>query len=89
MAAGLTIVVSHVVGASRELIEDKTSGRIFTAGRVDELVEAMMDVTDPANLQRYQQESRRALARWKETCNPISEIRRALVEGGALAEHAA
>jgi hypothetical protein len=84
MAAGLTVVVSHVVGASRELIEDKSTGRIFTAGCLDELIAAILDVTDPANLARYQIQSQQALAKWTQSCNPIAEIRRALVESGAF-----
>ncbi len=84
MAAGLAIVASNVVGAARELIQDKSSGRIFPAGQLASLIDAMMDVTDPMNLERYQEASRRALADWSRTTNPIDEVRRALVENGVL-----
>jgi glycosyltransferase involved in cell wall biosynthesis len=88
MAAGLAVVVSHVVGASRELVKDNRNGRIFTAGRVGELADAIKNVTDPENLERYQQQSRHVLSQWTASCNPIAEIRRALVESGVLAKHA-
>jgi glycosyltransferase involved in cell wall biosynthesis len=88
MAAGLAVVVSHVVGASRDLVKDKQNGRIFTAGCIDELAAAILDVTDPANLERYQHQSRQVLAQWTTRCNPISEIRRALVDSGALSDDA-
>ena len=84
MAAGLAIVASDVVGAARELIQDKSSGRIFPAGQLAGLIDAMMDVTDPMNLERYQEASQRALADWSRTTNPIDEVRRALVENGVL-----
>jgi glycosyltransferase involved in cell wall biosynthesis len=84
MAAGLAIVASDVVGAARELIQDKSSGRIFAAGQLDGLIEAMMDVTDPANIQRYKTAARNGLADWSRTTNPINEVRRALVENGVL-----
>ena len=63
MAAGLAIVASDVVGAAAELIQDKSSGRIFPAGQLDGLTDAMIDVTDSANLQRYKNASRRAFGR--------------------------
>ena len=84
MAAGLAVVASHVVGAARELIDDKRNGRIFKAGDVEELVDALFEVTDPGRLEYYQQQSRRALDLWSEQQNPIAEIRRALVENRSL-----
>ena len=66
------------------LLQDKSSGRIFPAGQLAGLIDAMMDVTDPMNLERYQEASRRALADWSRTTNPIDEVRRALVENGVL-----
>jgi glycosyltransferase involved in cell wall biosynthesis len=86
MSAGLAVVASHVAGAARELIKDKRDGRIFTAGRLDELIEAVLEVTDPARLQWYQQQSRCALVRWQQEHNPIAEIRRALVESQVLSK---
>jgi glycosyltransferase involved in cell wall biosynthesis len=80
MSAGLAIVASHVVGAAHELIEDKQSGRIFTAGSVNELIDALLEITDPLKLPQYQQRAQSALAHWCEKQNPIREIRRALRE---------
>jgi glycosyltransferase involved in cell wall biosynthesis len=84
MAAGLAVVASDVVGAARELIQDKSSGRIFPAGRLGTLIEALMDVTAPTNIERYQAEATRALADWSRTTDPIAEVRRALVKNGVL-----
>jgi glycosyltransferase involved in cell wall biosynthesis len=86
MSAGLAIVASHIVGAARELVEDKRSGRIFNAGHLDELIDALLEITDPGKLQWYQQQAGRALEDWQQKCNPIAEIRRALVEAHVLAE---
>jgi glycosyltransferase involved in cell wall biosynthesis len=84
MSAGLAVVASHIVGAARELIEDQRSGRIFTAGQIDELIEALLEITDPLKLESYQRQSRQALADWSARCDPIAEIRRALVENRVL-----
>jgi glycosyltransferase involved in cell wall biosynthesis len=88
MAAGLAIVASDVVGAARELIQDKLSGRIFPAGQLAGLTGAMTDVTDAGSLERYQAAARRALTDWSRSCNPIEEVRRALAESGVLAKTA-
>jgi glycosyltransferase involved in cell wall biosynthesis len=86
MSAGLAVVASHIVGAARELIDDKRSGRIFTAGKIDELTGALLEITDPLKLEGYQRQSRQALADWCARCDPIAEIRRALVENRVLNE---
>jgi glycosyltransferase involved in cell wall biosynthesis len=84
MSAGLAVVASDVVGAAHELIEDKHSGRIFVAGSVGELIDALLDITDPEKLQWYQEQAQQALLRWCERQNPINEIRRALIENRVL-----
>jgi glycosyltransferase involved in cell wall biosynthesis len=84
MAAGLAVIASDVVGAARELVEDKVSGRIFAAGDVESLRDAILDVTDQQRIKEYQQRSRLALRAWRETLDPVAEIRRALTDFGVL-----
>jgi len=84
MAAGEVVVSSHIVGAANELIEDGKSGRIFSAGSVNELKQAILDVTLDGELSRYKAQSKLALARWRENFDPIVEVRRALLEAGQL-----
>ncbi len=86
MAAGMAIVASDVVGAAHELVEDKVSGRIFTAGNLDELRHAILDVTDAGALETYQRLAVTALAEWRKQVDPVAEVRRALVDRGVLAE---
>jgi glycosyltransferase involved in cell wall biosynthesis len=85
MAAGLAVVASDVVGAARELVEDKVSGRIFPAGDVEALRQAMLDVTDGASIAAYQRQAPVALAEWRRRVDPVAEVRRALVDCGVLA----
>jgi len=85
MAAGLVVVASHVVGAAHELIEDKCSGRIFAAGELVELAQAIADVTRPDAIDSYKKKSRAALDNWRGVNDPVAEIRRALKDVGVLA----
>jgi glycosyltransferase involved in cell wall biosynthesis len=84
MAAGLVVVASSIVGAAYELVEDKVSGRIFPAGNLQHLIEAIRDVTDPAALPRYNQSSQEAIVKYRKSVRPVSEIRRALHDAGVL-----
>jgi glycosyltransferase involved in cell wall biosynthesis len=84
MAAGLVIVASHLVGAAHEMVQDKLSGRIFLAGNLEQLTHAILDVTDPANIDTYRVESRKAFERWRQSSKPVYEIRRALRDVGVL-----
>jgi glycosyltransferase involved in cell wall biosynthesis len=84
MAAGLVVVSSDIPGATHELVEDKRSGRIFPAGDLDALVEAIRDVTRPDAIDAYKAASRAALNDWRRASDPVQEIRRALIDTGVL-----
>jgi glycosyltransferase involved in cell wall biosynthesis len=84
MAAGMAVISSHVSGAARELIEDGRSGRIFPAGDRPELERAILQVTEPGALAQYKRESQIALAAWRRRVDPVAEVRRAMVDCGAL-----
>jgi glycosyltransferase involved in cell wall biosynthesis len=84
MAAGLAVVSSDIVGAAHELIEDRRSGRIFTAGELSALVQAIEDVTRPDAIDSYKTASRAALENWRRANDPVEEIRRALTDVGIL-----
>jgi glycosyltransferase involved in cell wall biosynthesis len=83
-AAGLALVVSHVVGAGAELVRDGVNGRRFTSGSLDGLLAALREVTDRANTDRYKAASRAVLAEWREHGDPVGGVRRALREAGVL-----
>jgi glycosyltransferase involved in cell wall biosynthesis len=84
MAAGLVVVASSIVGAAHELVEDKVSGRIFPAGNLQHLIQAIRDVTDPAAFTRYDQRSQEAIVKYRKSVQPVREIRRALRDAGVL-----
>ena len=84
MAAGLAVVSSDRPGAAYELIEDRISGRVFSAGNIQDLKSALLEVTVPESLSRYKQQSRDRLAEWRRIVNPVAEVRRALYDFGAL-----
>jgi glycosyltransferase involved in cell wall biosynthesis len=84
MAAGLVVVASDVVGSAHELIADGKSGRIFRAGNQGDLEKALLQVSATESLQGFKQRSRAALEQWRNTTNPVSEIRRALADFGVL-----
>ncbi|MEX2093803.1 MAG: glycosyltransferase family 4 protein [Pirellulales bacterium] len=80
MAAGLPVVSSDVVGAARDLVEDRVSGRIFPVGNGAALEQAILDVTDAQAIADYQRGAKSALAEWRVRVDPVAEIRRALVD---------
>ncbi len=80
MAAGLTVVSSHVVGAAHELVEDGVSGKIFPAGDQSALEHALLAVTSVDTLESFQRRAYEAIARWRSEINPVAEIRRALAK---------
>ena len=84
MAAGLVVIASDVVAASRDIVEDGVSGRIFPAGNKAALKQAILDVTDANALSKYRAASPAALAAWRKRIDPVAEIRRALVANGVL-----
>jgi glycosyltransferase involved in cell wall biosynthesis len=84
MAAGLAVVASHVVGAAHDLVKDKWSGRIFSAGDLEQLESALLDVTADDAIDTYRDRARQALAEWRKQINPVAEIRRALTDAHAL-----
>ena len=84
MAAGLPVIASHVVGAAHEMVKDRVSGRIFPAGDLGALRDAILDVTDIAKLTEYKENARQALATWRTNVDPVASIRKALVDCGRL-----
>jgi glycosyltransferase involved in cell wall biosynthesis len=83
-AAGLAIIASDVVGASPELVKTDRNGAVFPAGDLDELVKALEQVSDEANIDRMQNESRRVLSEWLADADPVVGFRKALVACGIL-----
>lgn len=86
MAAGLAVVASDVVGAADELVADGRAGRIFAAGDVEALRQALLDVTGAERIDEYKQRARDALWAWREKLDPVAEVRRALADAGVLAK---
>ena len=83
-AAGIAMVCSSSVGAAFELVRDGYNGRIFPAGDLNELIEALLDVTDPANIDRMKANSPTVLARWRSRGDPVEGLREALRENHVI-----
>jgi glycosyltransferase involved in cell wall biosynthesis len=82
MAAGLVVVASNIVGAAYELVKNGQSGRIFPAGQLNELQQALWEVTSPESYPEFQRQSRAALTEYRQMVDPVKEIRRALADIG-------
>jgi glycosyltransferase involved in cell wall biosynthesis len=78
VAAGLAVVSSSVVGASNELVRDGANGRVFPAGDLKELIECLLDVTDPNRIDAMKAASRPILERWRKRGDPVQGLREAL-----------
>ncbi len=85
MAAGQVVIASDVVGAGYELIEDRISGRVFSTGEVDSLLESLLDVTEAGRREQFKEQSRVKLHDYLEQVKPVAEIRRALTSVNVLA----
>jgi glycosyltransferase involved in cell wall biosynthesis len=84
MAAGMAVITSDVVGASRELIVDGVSGRIFPKGDRQALRQSLEDVTRPDRLEIYKHNANEALRRYRSELDPVAEVRRAFVDAKIL-----
>lgn len=84
VAAGLAIVSTDVVGAAVELVVDGENGRLVPPGKLDPLRDALIEVTDPANIDRMKEASARCLADWQHRGDPVAGYRQALEFAGVL-----
>lgn len=83
-AAGIAIVSSHVVGAAAELVRDGVNGRLFQAGDLPSLTEALLDTTDPDKIDACKSASAGILADWRKRGDPVNGLRQALAAGGVI-----
>jgi glycosyltransferase involved in cell wall biosynthesis len=77
-ATRLALVASSVTGSAADLVEDGRNGRIFDAGYLNSLIDALMHVTDERHLPRMQAESPRVLEAWRSQTDPIATLSRIL-----------
>jgi glycosyltransferase involved in cell wall biosynthesis len=84
MSAGLVVVASNVVGAAHELVADGVNGRIFLRGDCESLRQSIEDVTRPNRLSDLKSNVTTAIRQYRETVNPVAEIRRALSDVDVL-----
>ncbi len=84
MAAGIPVIASDVVGAARDLVEDRVSGRIFRNGDLGDLTAALLEVTDETRIAAYQAAAPARLANWRREVDVVAEVRRALGDANAL-----
>lgn len=81
-AAGLAIIASDRVGAAYELVKNDVNGRMFPAGDLRALTQAMRDCTaEPAN-SRMRGASLAEIARWRAQADPVQGMRAALARAG-------
>lgn len=84
-AAGLPIVASRVVGAAGELCREGVNGRQFSPGNVDELADALLDVTSSdQRLAALSRGSLEVLDDWRRRGDPVQGVRLALAHAGLL-----
>ncbi len=76
VAAGLAVVTSDVVGAAVDLVRPGVNGRTFPPRQIDQLANALLEVTDPAHCARYKENSGRILNDWVSCVDPVASVRR-------------
>jgi len=81
-AGGLALVCSDVVGAASALLRPGINGVSFPRGDVDALTRALLEVSDPANTDRYRANSPEVLKEWRRDADPVEGVRQALRQAG-------
>lgn len=79
--AGLAIITSDSVG-SADLVEEGVNGRVFRTDDEGHLSEVILDVT--AHAERMREATPGVFARWRERCDQVLGMRRALWLAGLL-----
>lgn len=82
LAAGLAVVATNVVGAAMELVRDGVNGRKTPPGDAAALADALREVTDAENVDRYKAASAAVLAEWRKDFDPVDGVRQALRAAG-------
>lgn len=80
VAAGLAVVSSSIPGAAADLVRDNFNGRIYPAGDLQALTEAMLDVSEPTHVEACKAASAKVLADWQLVGDPVHNVRQALVD---------
>jgi glycosyltransferase involved in cell wall biosynthesis len=83
-AAGLAMVLSDVVGAAPELLQEDRNGFLAPAGSLSRLVEALRRVTDALHIDRLKAGSREVLRAWAARSDPVAGVRAALASCNLL-----
>lgn len=78
VAAGLAIITTDVVGAAAELLRDGENGRVIKPDSLEQLTEALLDITNPDHIDRYKSASLPILNHWREIGDPVDGITSAL-----------
>lgn len=84
VAAGMAVLSSDVVGAAPELVHDRENGRVVRAGDLRAVTDGLLEVTDPASIDRYRAASPALLEAWRRAGDPVAGLRRALTAAGVL-----
>lgn len=83
-AARIAIVASDVVGAAAEMCKPGINGRMFRSGDAEDLASALLEVTDPAQIETFRDGSLEVLRDWRTRGDPVDGVRRALEFAGLL-----
>lgn len=78
MAAGMTVVISRIVGCADDLVRDGVSGFAIPPGDVGKLAEALERATDPSRLSSLQEGSKKLLSDFRSRFDPIAGLTSAL-----------
>ncbi len=85
-ATRMALVASSAVGAAADLIIDGLNGKIFLKGDVEDLAQALLEVTEPKNIDEMKAASPQVLRRWRESTDPIRGLRKALRNSDLLSD---
>lgn len=84
VTAGMAVIVTDIVGAAADLVEDGVNGYQIPMDDLDALTEAVLDTTLPIRLAQFRRSTGAKIEDWTSRSDPIAGLRSALRHVGAL-----
>ena len=78
VAAGLPVVATEVSGAAVELVRHGVNGLLVPPGNVHALTNALIQISDPEQNQKFRAAAPTILEQWRVSADPVDGLRQAL-----------
>lgn len=84
VTAGMAVIVTDIVGAAADLVEDGVNGYQIPMDNLEALTEAVLDTTLPVRLSQFRRSTGAKIEEWSSRSDAVMGLRSALRAVGAL-----